>query len=102
MAYVIDAKNKEIIDAISAKQQLNEIVIGDENVVKTEENPLSGAQQTRAAALHEARSVLGDKTPFTSHNVSPIDLVEVAQWIVDGHNTWTDTPAVVSNIISGK
>lgn len=64
--------------------------------MKTEENPLSSAQQVRAAALREARAVMGDKTPFTSSAINPIDLVEVAQWIVDGHNTWTDAPAVVS------
>lgn len=46
-------------------------------------------QRARAKALDAARAVLVQHGPFNSGEVSSVvDLIAVAQWIIDGRNPW--------------
>jgi hypothetical protein len=45
-------------------------------------------QRARAEALREARTVLAVRGPLTTGPVDPVDLVTVAQWILDGQDPW--------------
>lgn len=49
---------------------------------------LTDEQKTRAAALHEARKVLGARAFMSSGQVDPVGVISVASWIVDGENPW--------------
>lgn len=54
------------------------------------ETPLSHDQQVRVEALLQARNVLATKTGFTSAAVDPVDLHNIAQYIVTGQDPWSD------------
>lgn len=50
-----------------------------------------GPQQTeRAAALHQARAVLVARGPMSSTKADAMDLVNVASWIMTGHDPWSE------------
>ena len=59
---------------------------------RDEEDWLSAEQRARVAALEHARDVLVTRTSSpiggNSGAADPIDLVNVAGWIIDGINPW--------------
>lgn len=55
---------------------------------------LRPSQLQRAAALDRARHALAARTPITTNTVDAIDLVRVAQFILDGRDPWRLTPGV--------
>lgn len=60
------------------------------------ESHLNAKQRARAEALNEARAVLAHRGPLATSAVNAIDLVNVASWILTGHDPWlgdaTETP----------
>lgn len=51
---------------------------------------LTVEQQQRAEALDRARQALTEKGFASSGAADPIDLVNLASWIVDGNDPWVD------------
>lgn len=49
---------------------------------------LSPDQRARCVALHEARAVIVERAMLSSGSANPVDLITVAQWILDGKNPW--------------
>ncbi len=49
---------------------------------------LSPEQRARCVALHEARAVIVERAMMSSGSANPVDLITVAQWILDGKNPW--------------
>lgn len=49
---------------------------------------LSPEQRARCAALHEARAVIVQRAVLSSGSANTVDLITVAQWILDGKDPW--------------
>lgn len=59
-------------------------------------SPLVHEQAVRAAACDRARQAIGARHPFGTNAVDALDVVNVAQFIIDGRDPWgtTETRAV--------
>lgn len=58
------------------------------------ESSLTVEQQQRADALRAAREVIVSRTPIGSANVDGVDLLAVAQFILDGRDPWEAVASV--------